>query len=193
MLLLPLSDDFLCACVAEKGCAAQTIRTFRSRIRHFCRFVGDDAALNDFALPVLKKFLYHLVGRKLRPRTIKAYFDALKSFGAWLLAEGMVAANPATEVSTPKLDAARRDPVSDDELRDILAACERIANPQRAALARAILSVFAYAGLRRQECLSLRLDDVSLRVCKRTSSRIMRRGVIYHARITGSYRFTDPK
>ena len=161
MLLLTLSNDFLLAAAAEKGCAAQTIRTFRSRIRNFIRFAGDDASLDEFTLPVLKKYLYHLVAKKLRPRTVKAYFDALRAFGSWLVTEKMLTSNPALEVSTPKLDAPRRQPVSDDELRDLLAACDRIANLQRAALARAILSVFAYGGLRREECLSLRLNDVN--------------------------------
>ena len=72
-----------------------------------------------------------------------------------------MAANAALEIKVPKLDAAKRDTVSDDEARDLLIGASRLPNKRRAAMAKAVLSMLLYAALRRQELLDLRLPDIN--------------------------------
>lgn len=167
MTLYELCDQYLLAAHNEKGFTRETLRTFRTRVRQYIKFISTsetalDATLSDFNPLSLKRYLYSLVGRNQRPRTIKAHVNALRSFGGWLTEEGMLSANPALSLPMPKMDAVRRDLVPDQDVSDLVAACERIANTQRQALARALISVFVYTGMRREECMSLRLEDVNL-------------------------------
>lgn len=62
----------------------------------------------------------------------------------------------------PKKDAARRPLIEDSEIQRLLDACERQADPRKVALSRAVLSTLIFAGLRRSECLGLRVQDVSI-------------------------------
>ena len=62
----------------------------------------------------------------------------------------------------PKNDAAIRLTVSEEEVQALLDACEKQRTPQDVAFSRAMLMVFIFCGLRRQECFDLRLSDVML-------------------------------
>jgi site-specific recombinase XerD len=70
--------------------------------------------------------------------------------------------NPALAVRLPKKDAAIRIICSQEEQEQLLAGCEREPDPVRRAMLRAVLAVFLYAGLRRQELLDLQLRDLDL-------------------------------
>jgi integrase len=61
----------------------------------------------------------------------------------------------------PKLDAAHRLLCTDEELTDILAAAERYPDRRKRALARAMISVLVYCGLRAQELTDLKVGDFS--------------------------------
>src|SRR5262249_26869328 len=65
-------------------------------------------------------------------------------------------------VKLPKLDAAQRLLVSDDDLQALLAAAERQRTDFRCARDRAILSVLIFCGLRRAELLALEVPHVNL-------------------------------
>jgi site-specific recombinase XerD len=80
--------------------------------------------------------------------------------GAFLVENGVLEKNPAKALTMPKKDAAKRLLVTDTEVLQLLAACERQRNPRQVALSRALLSVLVYAGLRREELLSLHVTDV---------------------------------
>ncbi len=96
MTLHELCDQYLLAGKVEKGYTRETLRTFHTRIRAFVRFVGEDSTLADFTLLTLKRYLYHLVGRRQRPRTVKAGLgrtvhphDLRHAFARRALANGM--------------------------------------------------------------------------------------------------------
>jgi len=60
----------------------------------------------------------------------------------------------------PKKDAAKRLLVTDEEVNQLLQACERQKDPRIVALSRALVSVLVYTGLRREELLTLHVSDV---------------------------------
>jgi site-specific recombinase XerC len=74
----------------------------------------------------------------------------------------VLAANPAAEVRLPKKDAATRLLVADEDLVRLLEAAERQRSDFRSVRDRAVLSVFIFCGLRRQELLALRLSALNL-------------------------------
>lgn len=147
---------------ADCPLARSTRRTWQPILRQYARWIGQNARLSDFNVQSLSNYARYLGVNGKRPRTIHSTFCALRAFGRWLVEARVLSENPAQSVSLPKLDQAKRDLVSDGELADLLAACDRIADARRAALTRALLAVFLYTGLRRAECLALKLSDVDL-------------------------------
>ncbi len=158
--------DYLRFLRYEQGAAPTTIKAYQARLHNFQNWLTEngypDATLDAFNVPTLRRFLYHLGGKGLRPRTIRGFFNPIRSLGAFLVANEALTENPAVKVGLPKKDAAQRETVSEEEIRQLLDACERRRNPQQIALARALFSVLIFAGVRRSECLDLKLDDVNL-------------------------------
>jgi site-specific recombinase XerD len=70
--------------------------------------------------------------------------------------------NPAVEVRLPKMDAAKRLTVTDEDLVKLLEATERQRSDFRCVRDRAVLSIFIFCGLRRQELLDLAVEDLNL-------------------------------
>jgi len=167
MLLSEIVEDYLNHCRVERGLTTRTCKTFGSWLRFYGKWLAatgyDRASLGELNPTTLKRYLYHLASLKYRPRTIRAAFAALRGLCDYLKAQGALAENPVRSVTMPKLDAARRELVSDDEVRALLTACERLADPVKAARARGMFAVLCYAALRRQELLDLKLDDVHLK------------------------------
>ncbi len=158
--------DYLRFLRYEQGAAPTTIKAYQARLHNFQNWLTENgypnATLDAFNVPTLRRFLYHLGGKGLRPRTIRGFFNPIRSLGAFLVANEALTENPAVKVGLPKKDAALRETVSEEEIRQLLDACERRRNPQQIALARALFSVLIFAGVRRSECLDLKLDDVNL-------------------------------
>lgn len=159
-------SDFLLYLKHEQGATLTTFKQYQSYLHHFLNWIETngypDADLSAFHTASLRRFLYYLSEKGLRPRTVRGYFHPLRSFGVFLVREGHLEENPAASVTLPKLDAAQRKTVSDEEIRLLMAACERQRNPARVALCRAVLAVLVYGGLRRQELCDLHLTDADI-------------------------------
>ncbi len=165
MNLYSLIEDYLQALRHEQGATATTCKQYQAQLRHFHNWLIENGyptpTLGEFTLPVLRRFLYYLGGKNLRPRTMRSYFHPLRSMGEFLIANGALTENPAKALPMPKKDAAERLTVSDTEVRELLAACERQRNVRRTALCRAVMCVLIYGGLRRAELCNLYLEDVN--------------------------------
>jgi|SRR5579871_777178 len=147
----------------EQGAAATTIRCYRNRMSSFLRWMEANGypspTLQDFNTSTLRRYLYHLGQQGKRPKTLRGRFHPLTGLGAFLVNVGALPENPTKGLTLPKLDASERIPVSDAEVIALMEATERLRNASRIALGRAVLSVLALAGLRRQECLDLCVSD----------------------------------
>ena len=167
ILLSDATDDFLEHCRTEKGLTRRTILTYGAALRQYRKWLqasGCEApTLADFDSPLIKKYHYQAAGQGLRPRSLRGKLVPLRSLGTWALAHGLLQENPALVVKLPRLDAAKRNVTSDDEVRALLTAAERLPNLRRSALAKAMLSVLVYGALRRQELLDMRIADINLK------------------------------
>lgn len=165
MLLSEIIADYYRHIRYGVGLATRTCECYGTRLRKYERWLAtqpgiESPTLSDFTTETLRKFVYHLAAAKQRPRTIRGTVAPLRSLGEYLVEQGALLENPALAVKLPKLDAAKRELVTDEEVRGLLAACGRYADPARRRLAGAIVSVLVYGALRRQECLDLRVSDV---------------------------------
>ena len=163
MTLKDAAADYLQFLRHEQGATATTCRTYANGLRSFLRWLDENGHPNastfDLSTPTLRRYQYDLSARNLRPRTLRGRFQPIKALCVFLLKHGAIKANPAAGLTLPKKDPAIRLTVSEEEVRALLDACERVHPLPRAALCRAILSTLVYSGLRRQELLDLRLPD----------------------------------
>lgn len=166
MRLTDLMQDYVNCIKHERRLARKTTCVgYANYLHHLHVWLEEngypDATLDAFTTPTLRRFLYFLSGRGLRPRTIRAYFHPIIGLGAYLVENKVLTENPAKALTMPKKDAAQRLLVSDEEVIQLLSACERQRVPRQVALSRALLSVLIYSGLRREELLCLHVGDIN--------------------------------
>jgi len=166
MLLADVIEDYLAYCRVEKGLTVKTCKSYTSMSRLYVKWLKStgyvEPTLDDFNPTTLKKYLYYVSGTlKYRPRSIRGCFFPLRGLGEYLKEMGVFMENPAHSVKMPKLDAATRELLSDVEVRQLFDACDRVHDSYRAVLAKGLLSVFIFGGLRRQEALDLKVGDLN--------------------------------
>jgi site-specific recombinase XerD len=150
----------------ERSCSRTTIKTYRSGVRRFARFLseryGCEPPLEQVTAEDIRTYHYALAGRKLRPATLRGALHALRALFALLLERGVRADNPALSVKLPKLDTPERTPVTDEEVEQLLRGCDREPRESRRLMARAIIALLGFGAVRRQELLDLAVDDIDL-------------------------------
>ncbi len=143
-----------------------TVTQYASNLRQLLRWLEANGypapALDAFNVQTLRRYLYSISAEGRRPRTIRGRFHPIIGLGEFLVTNGILETNPAKALTMPKKDAARRTVVTEDEVRALLSAAERLPNPRKIALTRAVLSALIFGGLRRAELLDLRVSDVQL-------------------------------
>ena len=166
MQLSAISKDYLSHIRHERGLSPRTCCGYASWIHHFLGWLEENgyphADITTFSLPVLRRYLYALSGRGYRPRTILSAFHPVRSFGDFLLSNGLVKENAAKALSLPKKDAAQRLTVSESEVRALLDATERINHPRKLALYRGLLHTLVFTGVRNQELLDVKMEHLDL-------------------------------
>jgi len=170
-ILSELVPKFLLYAKVQRGWSETTIKQYSSRTRMFCRWLADNATVDDFTPSLLKRYLYHLSEQKWRGKlltttTIRSHFSALRAFGEWLAEIGLLDAekiNPARTVKLPKKNAPEVKRIEDVTANELLSAADRIHNERRSLLAGAVMSVFLHTGVRRAELLGLKVDHINLR------------------------------
>ena len=96
----------------------------------------------------------------MRPRSVRGAFYPLRGMAKFLVETGAIASDPVREIAMPKKDAPVRRMVSDGNIAALLAACEKLYNPRKIALYRAVISTLAFTGVRAQELLNLQIEHV---------------------------------
>lgn len=94
----------------ERNVSPNTIAAYRDDLESFIAFLCNDylsMARDQLALTridhlAVRSYLAHLSRRKLSRATVARHLSALRSFFKYLVREGVVEANPARTVATPK-------------------------------------------------------------------------------------------
>ena len=166
MLFLDVCNDFLAHIQHERGLATKTVDTYRDWLATYRRWSEAEAMgseLDDrFNVVLLRRYLYSMSKRGLRPRTIRNAFAPLKSLGVFLIEQKVLVANPVCALAMPKKDATHRPVVSAQEVIALLDATEKLRIPRRRAMGNAMIHVLALTGVRFQEMLDIEISDVRL-------------------------------
>jgi integrase/recombinase XerC len=142
--------------LAGAGKAPQTIAAFTSDLRQLAAFYPG-RSLTALTTADLERFLGYLrQDRRLAEKSVERKVTALKSFGQFLLAEGVVAEDPARRLLYPALAPPLPEVLTDEEVVALLAAAAD--RP----LWHALIATLRYAGPKREEALALQRGDIVL-------------------------------
>jgi integrase len=138
------------------------VETYGDAVRAFARFLTDrwmpptvDAVTREH----VEAWIQDLLGR-WKPATAANRYRALQRFFGYAGEEGEIRANPMANMKPPKVPENPPDVLGDDQLRDLLKACEGGGFDDRRDAA--ILMTFIDTGARLAEVAGLRVGDADL-------------------------------
>ena len=144
---------------------AHTRRAYQNDIHDFMTFTGIERP-EEFRIVTRGHVLAWRKSheaRELAPATIRRKMAALSSLYEYLCEKNAVETNPVKGAKRPKAEAneGKTPALGDHQARDLLSAPQ--ANTLKARRDRAMLSVFLYHGLRREELSNLKVGDIQER------------------------------
>jgi len=155
-------DRFIGYLDSERGCSRQTLRAYSADLTAFAAFMEPDTELEPAAISTLRlrRYLAHLREQGSARTTIARKVASLRSFYRFLVREGVVSHNPATDLTVPRRE--HHLPIFLDE-----AEVERLVNtPDVSDVAgrrdHAILEMLYSTGMRVGELSAVNIEDVDL-------------------------------
>jgi len=153
----PLSA-FLRYLALERDASPHTLRSYRSDLAEFGRFVGPGKGLDTVDARTVRGYLAHLHARRLEPASVGRKLAALRSWFRFLVRRGALQRNAAREVRGPRLPKKLVSFLPIDEATALVEgkALRGAARPRDLA----ILELLYASGLRVTELAALTLDAV---------------------------------
>jgi integrase/recombinase XerC len=162
--------DFLDYLTYERNVSINTISAYRDDLDSFFRFMLEDyytiqrelLDLRSIDHLSIRAYLAHLNRRKMSRASIARHLSALRSFFKFMMREGVVPANPARTVATPKREKTLPAVLQPADVAILLEQPDL----QRPMGVRdlAWLELLYASGLRISELVGIDLDDIDLRV-----------------------------
>jgi integrase/recombinase XerC len=153
----------------ERNVSPNTIAAYRDDLESFLGFLCNDylsMARDQLSLKridhlAVRSYLAHLSRRKLSRATVARHLSALRSFFKYLVREGIVEANPARTVATPKRE---KHLPAVLQTSDVALLLEQPDTSTTLGLRDAAWMELLYAsGLRISELVGIAIDDIELR------------------------------
>ncbi len=149
--------------MAAEGKSPRTIDGYEDTLAMFSTYLAEHDVPDDVrrvSRDDVRGYLSSLRARGNKPSTVQTRYKGLRVFFGWLVAEEVIDRNPLDNV---KVDQPPEEPVpvlTEDELRRLLAACDGKSFDERRDTA--MVRLFVDTGMRRQELVNLRLDDIDV-------------------------------
>ncbi len=162
--------SFLSALSIEKGFSKNTLDAYGNDLRQFVAFVrsrlpkdnGPEPAWSSVDKSVVLDYMINLRERSYAPATTARKVAAIKSFFNFLVAEGVLGANPAEGIAGPKVGKSLPRSISVEEVERLLEESARLSTPE-AKRDKAMLELVYATGMRVSELVSLNVRDVNLK------------------------------
>lgn len=138
----------------------QTVKAYGDGVRRFLGWCHDTGREPVLTRAVVAAFVTDLLDAGAEPSTARSRQLALRRFSSWLTEEGEMPADPLLGSKPPRLDVKVVDPLTEGELKALIAACagKELRDRRDEALVRLMLETGARAG----EVVGLGVGDVDL-------------------------------
>ena len=155
-------DRFVTYLVAERDASPYTVKNYSHEIGEFIEFAREQGVtqLEQIDRNVLRLYLTWLAAEKKARGSIARRLSELRSFGKFLVRQGIIKANIFDVVSAPKLGQRLPEYLEHDEATALVTAPDT--STPAGLRDRAILEVMYAAGLRVSELVGLNIDNVDL-------------------------------
>lgn len=156
-------EVFLQHLAEKRGLAANTTAAYRTDLEQFCVFLADRGLTNwtRVSHDDLLAFLLFLRERRYANSTVARRTAAVKSFYAFLTAEGVVPSDPTEQLDSPKVDRYLPKALSPNQVDELLELPMRQPTPERLR-DKAMLELLYATGMRVSELVALNTRDLNM-------------------------------
>ena len=162
-------NAFLAYLSVEKGFSDNTVGAYRNDLYQMAEFMEGVATAKEFRAEwssvdrnLLINFIIELKDRNYASATVARKVAAVKSFFAFMVAEGKVQGDPTDNISSPKVNKSLPKPLSVAEVDALLAQSAKSSTPEAVRDA-AMLELLYACGMRVSEMIDLNVGDVNLK------------------------------
>jgi len=168
MTLASWIEQFLTHLRYQRNASQHTLRNYASDLYQFHHFLThtptgesrQEPELNQIDNLTIREFLGLLHQKRNRKSSVARKLASLRSFMKYLTAQGMIPANPAKNVASPKQEMRLPEHLTADAMLELLAApCGETPLGRRDL---AILELFYATGIRVSELVELNREDLDL-------------------------------
>ena len=138
----------------------QTIKTYTDGAHRYLAWCAQNDLPATLDRTQVQAFVADLLDRGAQPATARSRHLAVRRYAAWLAEEGEIDTDPLVGIRPPKLDTKVVDPLTDDQLKALIAACH--GTDMRDRRDEALVRLMAETGARAGEVLAMQLTDVTL-------------------------------
>lgn len=169
----------------NRGLSEHTIKAYSEALRNFARYINAShpgTTWSTVTKQQIDAYVVEMVAEEYTPASIKQHVSALRTFFKTCMAMGANIQNPARYVSTPRLQEQLPKAIETEAIAKALA--DSSTNPQ----AKAAIAIIFETGLRLQELLDLRREDIdasSMSIKVRGKGNKMR--TVYYGQLTRQY------
>lgn len=157
-------DEFLVFLAVEKGSSANTIAAYKNDLQQLAEFIGPRAGSDGWrslGRSDVQDFILDLKERGYTETSVARKVAALRSFFAFLTAEGAITANPTDGLASPRVGKTLPKAISPNEVDELLEQPARRSTPE-AKRDRAMLELLYATGMRVTELVSLDVSNLNL-------------------------------
>ena len=147
----------------EKKMAGNTVEAYKRDIASFKKFVSGrgiadvEAATNTEVVA----YLMQLKQEGKAKATVNRKLASIRTYFNFLMMQGIVKSNPATDIKSPKIERKEIEYLTSDEIERLMNSTDRSPKGIRD---KAILELMYATGIRASELISLEIDDVNVRM-----------------------------
>ena len=147
----------------ERKMSANTVQAYLRDIRHFADFVSSRgvADVSEASNAEVVAYLMNLKTAGRSRSTVNRKLASIRIFFDFLQREGLIKANPADDIKSPKIEKREIEYLSIEEIEQLISLPDRT---QKGIRDRAILELLYATGIRASELIQMRVADVNLRM-----------------------------
>lgn len=141
----------------NRGLSENTVKAYCEALRDFAQFVNQyhkGTRWSTVTKRIIDEYVVTMVSEEAAPATVKQHISALRTFYKTCQALDLMTENPARFVSTPKLGQQLPKTIE----REAIA--QALNSPTVSADAKAVIAIIFETGMRLQELLDLRAEDI---------------------------------
>ena len=174
--LQELFTDYIAECRFARGLRPQTITGYEATFDHFSTMMPEVVAIGSLTRDIMIEFFKRIktrtriVGRDtpkvgLKDSTVKTYGNKLNAFFVWLIQKELVVRNPLVGIKLKYPEYNDKRALKTEEIHKIIAAITL--NPESPLMLKRdmmMVHLLLFLGLRKGEFISLREEDVDMKV-----------------------------